>query len=155
MEHFIKRTITDKLLDMAAKFPVVFLTGPRQSGKSTLLKNLFLGKYEYVSLEEKDIRDFAINDPRGFLNSYKDKLIIDEAQRAPDLFSYIQTKVDDKGISGMYILSGSMLICGLLLFFFNFSLRSPLLKLVALAACVCARALLCVPASLRELFYSL
>ena len=92
---------------MASKFPVVFLTGPRQSGKSTLLKTLFQKKYEYVSLEEKDTRDFALGDPRGFLNSFKERVIIDEAQRAPDLFSYIQTRVDEMEIPGMYILSGS------------------------------------------------
>jgi predicted AAA+ superfamily ATPase len=103
----IERAITGRLLHVASKFPVVFLTGPRQSGKSTLLQNLFQEKYEYVSLEEKDIRDFALNDPRGFLNSFKGKVIIDEAQRAPDLFSYIQTRVDKKKTPGMYILSGS------------------------------------------------
>ena len=107
MVQFIERSISGKLLDIASKFPVVFLTGPRQSGKSTLLKNLFKTQYEYVSLEEKDMRDFALNDPRGFLNSYEGKLIIDEAQRVPDLFSYIQTKADEKEIPGMYILSGS------------------------------------------------
>ena len=104
---FIERTITAKLLDMASKFPVVYLTGPRQSGKSTLLKELFNKNFEYVSLEEKDTRDFAQNDPRGFLNAFKGRVIIDEAQRAPDLFSYIQAKVDGKDIPGMYILSGS------------------------------------------------
>ena len=107
MAKYIERAITGKLLDMASKFPVVYLTGPRQSGKSTLLKTLFQEKYVYVSLEEKDTRDFALSDPRGFLNSFKDKVIIDEAQRAPDLFSYIQTKVDERKIPGMYILSGS------------------------------------------------
>ena len=104
---FIERAITGKLLDMASKFPALFLTGPRQSGKSTLLKALFNKNFEYVTLEEKDTRDFALNDPRGFLDSFMDRLIIDEAQRAPDLFSYIQTKVDEKGSPGMYILSGS------------------------------------------------
>lgn len=107
MVKYIKRAISGKLLDMASKFPVVFLTGPRQSGKSTLLKTLFQKKFEYVSLEEKDTRDFALSDPRGFLNSFKGRLIIDEAQRAPDLFLYIQTKVDEREIPGMYILSGS------------------------------------------------
>ncbi|MCL2601326.1 MAG: ATP-binding protein [Treponema sp.] len=103
----IERAIVSKLADMAGKFPAVFLTGPRQSGKSTLLKQLFGKNYDYVSLEEKDTRDFAILDPRGFLDSYKGNVIIDEAQRAPDLFSYIQSKVDQKDTPGMYILSGS------------------------------------------------
>ena len=107
MTPYVSRLITGKLLDMAAKFPVVFLTGPRQSGKSTLLKNLFQKKHEYVSLEDRDTRDFALNDPRGFLSSFKKNLIIDEAQQAPDLFSYIQTRVDKNHLPGMYILSGS------------------------------------------------
>ncbi|MCL2129526.1 MAG: ATP-binding protein [Treponema sp.] len=104
---FIERAIKGKLNSIARKFPVVFLTGPRQSGKSTLLKQLFSEGYEYVSLEEADIRDFALRDPRGFLDVFKGKVIIDEAQRAPDLFSYIQTKVDKINKPGMYILSGS------------------------------------------------
>ena len=106
MAKYVERAIAGKLLDMASKFPVVFLTGPRQSGKSTLLKTLF-HNFDYVNLEEKDTRDFAHSDPRGFLNSFKDRVIIDEAQRAPDIFSYIQAKVDEKQIPGMYILSGS------------------------------------------------
>ena len=102
----VERDITTKMLYMASKFPVLTLTGTRQCGKSTLLRNKF-GEYKYVSLEDVDIRDFAINDPRGFLNNYGDHLIIDEAQYAPKLFSYIQTAVDKKNESGMYILSGS------------------------------------------------
>jgi len=105
--EFIERAISGKLTSIVQSFPVVFLTGPRQSGKSTLLKHLFLEKFEYVNLEEKDTRDFAKEDPRGFLNSFKSSVIIDEAQRAPDLFSYIQSKVDETNIPGMYILSGS------------------------------------------------
>jgi len=104
---FVERAINSKLKSIAGKFPVVFLTGPRQSGKSTLLKQLFHDDYEYVSLEEMDIRNFAINDPRGFLNAFKGKVIIDEAQRAPELFSYIQTRIDKINKPGMYILSGS------------------------------------------------
>jgi len=104
---FIERTIAAKLKSIARKFPVVFLTGPRQSGKSTLLKQLFHEDYEYVSLEETDIRDFAIRDPRGFLNSFRTKVVIDEAQRAPDLFSYIQSRVDKINKPGMFVLSGS------------------------------------------------
>ncbi len=105
--QFVERAITGKLKEMVSKFPAVYLTGPRQSGKSTLLKHLFQNDYEYINIEEKDNRDFALSDPRGFLNSFKDKVIIDEVQRAPDLFSYIQTKVDKKNKPGMYILSGS------------------------------------------------
>ena len=104
---YIERAISGKIKELATKLPVVFLTGPRQSGKSTLLKHLFQKNYEYISLEEKDNRDYALSDPRGFLKSFKDRVIIDEAQRAPDLFSYMQTIVDEKNIPGMFILSGS------------------------------------------------
>jgi predicted AAA+ superfamily ATPase len=103
---YLERTITKKLMDYVRQFPVVFLTGPRQSGKSTLLKHV-LPDYKYANLEEHDTREFAIEDPRGFLNNLGSHAIIDEAQRAPELFSYIQTFVDDKDESGMYILSGS------------------------------------------------
>ena len=91
---------------MVAKYPVVTVTGPRQSGKSTLLKSLFTD-YQYVSLEDPDMRLFAQNDPRGFLNTYPDRTIIDEVQRTPDLFSYLQTHIDKQNREGMYLLAGS------------------------------------------------
>jgi predicted AAA+ superfamily ATPase len=103
---YIERELTDKLTSLAGQFPVILLTGPRQSGKSTLARHAF-PDYEYVNLEEKDIRDFAVQDPRGFLDLRGGKVIIDEAQRAPELFSYIQTRVDESDAPGMYILSGS------------------------------------------------
>ena len=103
---FIPRDLTGPLQELIAQFPVVYLTGPRQSGKSTLLKHLF-SSYDYVNLEETDIRKMALEDPRGFLNRYPTPLIIDEAQRAPELFSYLQTKVDEHRVPGSYILSGS------------------------------------------------
>ena len=91
---------------MTTKFPVVTLTGTRQCGKSTLLKHRF-NDFKYISLEDLDRRRFAIEDPRGFLMNFGTPLIIDEAQYAPDLFSYIQTQVDEQNETGMYILSGS------------------------------------------------
>lgn len=102
----IERALKIKLLELIQKYPIVTLTGPRQSGKSTLLKSLF-ADYQYVSLEDPDTRSFAQNDPRGFINTYPDKTIIDEAQRVPDLFSYIQTHTDSQGKEGMYLLAGS------------------------------------------------
>ncbi len=102
----IKRAISGTILDMASKFPVVTLTGPRQSGKSTLLKSCF-ADYKYVSLEDPDIRQLAENDPRGFLKNCGTKCIIDEAQRVPDLYSYLQTIVDSRDECGQFILSGS------------------------------------------------
>jgi predicted AAA+ superfamily ATPase len=85
---------------------VVAVLGPRQSGKTTLVKMTFPNK-EYVNLEEPDTKLFAQSDPRSFLHNKKFGLIIDEVQRVPDLFSYIQTTVDEKKISGSFILTGS------------------------------------------------
>jgi len=101
----IQRAVLKKLNDLKAKFPVVTVTGTRQCGKSTLLRTL--SGYEYVSLEDPDIREQASGDPRGFLGNFEHPLIIDEAQYAPKLFSYIQTRVDSDNRPGMYILSGS------------------------------------------------
>ena len=102
----IERNIAHSLLTMITKYPVIALTGPRQSGKTTLLKDIF-SEYDYVSLENPDNRAFADSDPNGFLLRYASKVIIDEAQRVPHLFSYIQTKVDESNEMGQYILSGS------------------------------------------------
>ncbi|MDO9399443.1 MAG: ATP-binding protein [bacterium] len=102
----IKRDIKNKILKFYKEYPVISLIGPRQSGKTTLIKNLFPNK-PYVNLEDVETREFALNDPKGFLSQYDNGLIIDEAQRAPELFSYIQVIVDEKKENGMYILSGS------------------------------------------------
>lgn len=102
----IKREISEKIKHFLTKFPIVTLTGVRQCGKSTLLKNI-LNDWEYVSLEDPDVRQFAVDDPRGFLKEYDGHCIFDEIQRGPELFSYIQTKVDSENMLGQYVLSGS------------------------------------------------
>jgi len=102
----LKRTLNKKLIEAAKHYPVVTLTGPRQSGKTTLVRMTF-PDYEYVSLEEPDQRTFALEDPRGFLAQFSDKVILDEVQHTPDLFSYIQAIVDIKDISGQFVLTGS------------------------------------------------
>jgi predicted AAA+ superfamily ATPase len=102
----LKRNIESKLQQMATKFPVIAITGPRQSGKTTLCKKLF-SKYKFVTLENPDTKQFAQEDPKGFLIEYNDKVIIDEVQNVPELFSYIQGIVDDSGKTGQYILTGS------------------------------------------------
>ena len=102
----IERNIIDKIQYLLTKYPVVTIPGTRQCGKSTLLRNGF-PTMRYVSLEDPDLREFAIDDARGFLNNFGTPLIIDEAQYAPKLFSYIQTRIDSEGQTGMYILSGS------------------------------------------------
>lgn len=102
----IERELRAKLELLVTKYPIVTLTGPRQSGKSTLLRATF-PDYEYVSLENTESRLFAQNDPKGFLATYPDKTIIDEAQLVPLLFSYLQTHTDLQGKEGMYLLAGS------------------------------------------------
>ena len=102
----IERTLTEKMMQLSEQFPILTLTGPRQSGKSTLLRNAF-PKYTYLSLEDLDIREFASTDPRGFLSTYSNHVIIDEVQRVPTLLSYLQTHVDKAGETGMFMLAGS------------------------------------------------
>ena len=104
--QFIKRHLTTELIEMSKCYPVVTIIGPRQSGKTTLVKTLFPNK-PYVSLEDLDERDFAKNDPKGFLARYPDGAIFDEIQRLPDLLSYIQTIVDKQNKNGIFILTGS------------------------------------------------
>jgi uncharacterized protein len=104
--HFVKRQIEASILSLLPKYPILALTGPRQSGKTTLLKKLF-ADYRYISLENTDERLFAEEDPNGFIAKYDTKVILDEVQRAPALLSYLQTKVDESGLMGQYILSGS------------------------------------------------
>lgn len=102
----IHRTLQSTLDRLTSKYPIITLTGPRQSGKSTLLKHAF-PDYRYISLEDLDMRTFATSDPRGFLNSFPRHVILDEAQRVPSLFSYIQTHVDEIDEPGMFLLAGS------------------------------------------------
>jgi predicted AAA+ superfamily ATPase len=106
MSNLIKRRLAPIVRSQLTKFPVIAMTGPRQSGKTTLLKSLF-SDYKYVSLESPDIRSFATEDPVGFLNQYPQHVIFDEVQRTPELFSYIQNRVDESGQMGQFILSGS------------------------------------------------
>lgn len=106
MREFINRQIASEIEKQKNKFPIIALTGPRQSGKTTLLKEIF-SSYRYVSLENPDVRAFATDDPVGFLKLYNEHVIFDEVQRVPSLFSYIQGIVDDSGQMGQFILSGS------------------------------------------------
>lgn len=104
--HLISRELAPQIDYYLTRFPIVSVMGPRQCGKTTLLREL-LPHYRYVSLEEPAVRGYALSDPRGFLQTYAAPCIIDEAPRAPQLFSYLQTKVDLAGEMGAYILSGS------------------------------------------------
>ena len=100
------RHIEPYLLRLSESYPVVTVTGPRQSGKTTLVKKCF-PSYNYISLEAPHIRNMATDDPIGFLKNFKPPIIFDEIQRVPQLLSYIQTVVDENNLSGQYILTGS------------------------------------------------
>ena len=102
----IDRTIETVLINLSRQYPVVTVTGPRQSGKTTLCRKLFPQK-PYANLETPDIRQFAVDDPRGFLSQFPEGAVLDEIQRTPDLVSYIQPIVDEVGGEGLFILTGS------------------------------------------------
>ena len=102
----IKRDIQSLLKEMMNSFPVVTITGPRQSGKTTLVKQTY-PEMDYVSLEELDVREHAEKDPRDFLSRFPQSVIIDEVQKVPSLLSYIQTIVDAEQRNGRFILTGS------------------------------------------------
>jgi len=102
----IYRVLCDEIAETLNKYPIIGLTGPRQSGKTTLLKET-LTDFRYISLENPEHREFAQNDPKGFLDEFNDKIIFDEVQNAPELFSYLQGIVDENQIMGQFVLSGS------------------------------------------------
>lgn len=103
---FIPRHLLPIAKERASQYPVITVTGPRQSGKTTLCQQAFRNK-PYANLERPDTRDFARNDPKGFLAQYADGAVIDEIQRVPELLSWIQVEVDEKKQMGQFILTGS------------------------------------------------
>lgn len=102
----IARFAEKELVELASQFKAVAIIGPRQSGKTTLARHVF-GNLPYVSLENPDTRRFALDDPRGFLAQYSTGAIFDEAQRVPELFSYLQEIVDSSVETGRFIITGS------------------------------------------------
>lgn len=107
-DQYIERSLTPVLEKAVADFPAVVLTGPRQSGKTTLLRRLFGDRYRYVSMEPPDVRSAAAEDPRGFLDMFPSPVIFDEIQYAPNLLAYIKEKIDaDRSRSGQFLLTGS------------------------------------------------
>lgn len=102
----VPRRIASHLKKIASSMPVVAVTGPRQSGKTTLCRSVFPDK-PYVTLEALDQRSFALEDPRAFLRQYQDGAVLDEIQRAPELLSYLQGEVDERPEPGRFILTGS------------------------------------------------
>ena len=103
---YIPRLLVKEIKKSAQEYPVVAILGPRQSGKTTVAQKAFPRK-KYISMEDLDLRDFALQDPKGFLASYRSSVILDEVQRTPQLLSYIQTIVDKEKKKGQFILTGS------------------------------------------------
>lgn len=143
----IERTLTTRLTQAAKRFPVVTVTGPRQSGKTTLVRRAF-PTYAYCSLELPDQRAFALEDPRGFLQQFDGPVILDEAQRSPNLFSYLQVMVDERDRPGRFILTGSQNFLLLQTISQSLAGRCAILHLLPLSlAELCGRA----PVALKQL----
>lgn len=102
----IQRKAAERIVRLAQSFKVIAVIGPRQSGKTTLVRAVF-PHLPYVSLENPDLRNFALEDPRGFLATYDSGAVLDEVQRVPELFSYLQQIVDESPKTGRFILTGS------------------------------------------------
>ena len=132
----IVRQMSSQILEAATQYPVVAVTGPRQSGKTTLSRELF-PDYAYANLEKPETRQFAVEDPNGFLAQFNKPVILDEVQRVPDLFSYIMPLVDEHRKMGEFILSGSQ----------NFHLQQAISQSLA-GRCATMKLL---PLSFREL----
>ena len=91
---YVKRNIEETVIKAARQFPALIVTGPRQSGKTTLLKHLFSKTHHYVSLDDPDVRVMANQDPGLFLKNHPAPVIIDEVQYAPELFSFLKIHID-------------------------------------------------------------
>ena len=104
--YMVLREAQQELLNLSKHYKAIAVIGPRQSGKTTLVRAVFSGK-PYVSLENPDIRNFALEDPRGFLDQFPNGAILDEVQRTPELFSYLQQVLDDSLDVAKFILTGS------------------------------------------------
>ena len=108
----LARSAKKTLIELSKGYPVIAITGPRQSGKTTLAKHIFKKK-PYVSFENPDFQEMANEDPRNFLSKYKSGAIFDEVQRVPKIMSYLQEIVDSNKQAGQFILTGYTLGCKL------------------------------------------
>ncbi len=101
----LNRRISKECSQLLTEYPVVTIIGPRQAGKTTLVKSF--SEYDYCNLESPENREFAVNDPKAFLKQFSNRVIFDEIQRVPELLSYIQVIVDEQKQNGQFILTGS------------------------------------------------
>lgn len=132
--RYIPRSLEPVLRKAAREFPVVVLTGPRQSGKTTVLQHLFGRSHGYVSLEPPDVRAAASSDPRGFLALHPPPVVFDEVQYAPDLLVYVKERVDaNRGRRGQYVLTGSQNLLLLQRVTESLAGRAALLRLLPLS----------------------
>jgi len=135
LPRYIHRTLEDALKRAASEFPAVVLTGPRQAGKTTLLKHLFGRTHGYVSLELPDVRAAADTDPRGFLEMNAPPVIFDEVQYAPELLPYIKERIDARrDEKGLYLLTGSQNLLVMERVTESLAGRAAALKLLPLSA---------------------
>ena len=104
---YVPRLLEPTFRNALKTFPATFVGGPRQSGKTTLVQTLLSDTHTYVSLDELDIRSFAVDDPRGFFERYQPPVIIDEIQHVPQLLPYIKARIDEDRRAGNWILTGS------------------------------------------------
>jgi uncharacterized protein len=112
MGIYLKRILERKVLEYLKTFPVVSVTGPRQAGKSTLLKQILADQYQYVTFDKDYVRNMFYEDPEGFMKNYKNRVIFDEAQKVPEIFEYIKIAIDeDRDNYGKYLLPARHNFC--------------------------------------------